>query len=131
MRYRSERLLAAAALLGLATLASAQANNGSQTQQGFFRPSANPNLTAPGPAEVAPVNPATRPTEALTAEDHVQAPQENVAADRAPDPMKVMRWSEQQADRSEQDAAKAKEDAARRPQPINGAFTGQTNERDR
>ncbi|MGE5096790.1 MAG: hypothetical protein ACM3SO_16760 [Betaproteobacteria bacterium] len=91
---------------------------------GFFRPSADPNLTAPRPNE------RPRPTEALTAEDKVQAGQENVGSDRAPDPVKVMRWTEQQMDRSEHEAAKAKP-APGTPAPINGAFTGQTDERNR
>ncbi len=91
---------------------------------GFFRPATNPDLTAPTPAELA-----TRPTEALVAEDHVQANTE-VNNDRAPDPAKVMQWNERQMDRSEQEAQQAKP-APGTPAPINGAFTGSTNERDR
>ncbi len=43
----------------------------------------------------------------------------------------VTRWAEQQMDRSEQEAAQAKAQASTAPAPINGAFTGNTNERDR
>ena len=91
---------------------------------GFFRPAADPNLTAPRPAELA-----TRPTEALVAEDRVQARTER-NNDRAPDPATVLQWNERQMDRSEQEAQRAKP-APGTPAPINGAFTGSTNPRDR
>ena len=122
-----------------ATLASAQnpatraagASQPAQTPEpaqagntGFFRPSANPNLTAPAPTGLA-----TRPTETLVAEDRVQADTER-NNDRAPDPAAVAQWSERQMDRSEHEAQAAKP-APGTPAPINGAFTGSTNPRDR
>lgn len=91
---------------------------------GFFRPAPDPNLTAPKSAEIA-----TRPTEALVAEDHVQANTE-ANNDRAPDPAQVMQWNERQMDRSEQEAQRAKPKPGTTA-PINGAFTGSTDERDR
>jgi hypothetical protein len=125
MRYRYPRLPAMVLGAAFATLASAQGKAPSPpADNGFFRPSADPSLTAPRPSEP------TRPTEALTAEDKVQAADETVARDRPPDPQKVMRWSEQQMDRSEQEARKARPDP-RAPAPINGAFTGQTDPRTR
>jgi hypothetical protein len=51
-------------------------------------------------------------------------------ADRAPDPAKVMQWTEHEMQRSEQEAERAKP-APGTPAPINGAFTGSTNPRDR
>lgn len=125
MDHRHPRLLAVLIASSFSTLASAQAGKAAPPQDnGFFRPSADPSLTAPRPEAK------TRPTEALTAEDKVQAREENVAQDRAPDPLKVMRWTEAQMDRSEQEAAKAKPDPTA-PAPINGAFTGQTDARNR
>lgn len=107
-----------------ATFASAQNPAARQTpDNGFFRPSADPNLTAPAPR-------ATRPTEDLVAEDRVQANARGAAADRPPDPAKVMQYTEDQMDRSQQEAREARP-APGTPAPINGAFTGSTEERDR
>ena len=108
-----------------ATLAAAQ-NPASRpaANTGFFRPAADPNLTAPRPAERA-----TRPTEALVAEDRAQASTER-SNDRTPEPAAVLQWSERQMDRSEHEAEKAKP-LPGTPAPINGAFTGSTNPRDR
>jgi hypothetical protein len=119
---RLHRLAALAFTATCATLASAQATPARQTNEGFFRPSADPDLTAPTPAE-------RRPTEALVAEDRVQA-NDPMHADRAPDPAKVMQWTEHQMQRSEQEADRARP-APGTPAPINGAFTGSTNPRDR
>ena len=125
MRYRFERLLALALTASFATLGSAQANTPNQSaDSGFFRPSPDPNLTGPQPNE------RTRPTEALVAEDKTQAAEGNPVHERPPEALDVMRWSEQQMDRSEQEAEKAKPQPGS-PQPINGAFTGQTDERSR
>jgi len=120
---RIHRLAVLAFTVSCATLASAQNPAARQTNEGFFRPSANPDLTAPRPGEVQ------RPTEALVAEDRVQA-NDATRPDRAPDPAKVIQWSEQQMDRSQREAQQAKP-APGAPAPINGAFTGSTNERDR
>jgi hypothetical protein len=115
----------------LATLASAQNPAARQTaDDGFFRPAADPNITAVTPGEVAHANAVTRPTEDLVAEDRVQAQQQGGAADRAPDPEKVMQYTEQQMDRSEREADRARP-APGTPQPIVGAFTGSTDPRDR
>jgi hypothetical protein len=131
MRYRPVRLAAAVFTVTFSTLASAQANVPSQTaDNGFFRPAPDPVLTTPLPREPAPANPAARPTENLTAEDRVQANDETVARDRAPDPLKVLEWNERQMDRAEQEAAKMRP-PPNAPAPINGAFTGLTDERDR
>jgi hypothetical protein len=134
MRYRPVRLAAAIFTATFATLASAQANVPGQTaDNGFFRPAPDPVLTTPLPREPAPANPAARParpTENLTAEDRVQANDETVARDRAPDPLKVLEWNERQMDRSEEEAAKMRP-PPNAPAPINGAFTGLTDERDR
>lgn len=133
---RFHHLAAIAFTVSCASLASAQnpasrasaAGQPAQPPQpgdtGFFRPAPDANLTAPRPAE-----PATRPTEALVAEDRVQAATER-NNDRAPDPAAVAQWSERQMDRSEQEAQRAKP-APGTPAPINGAFTGSTNPRDR
>ena len=136
---RLHQLTAIAFTVSCATLASAQnpatrAASASQPAQppqpaqaantGFFRPAANPDLTAPTPAELA-----TRPTETLVAEDRVQANTER-NNDRAPDAAAVEQWSERQMDRSEHEAQAAKP-APGTPAPINGAFTGSTNPRDR
>ena len=118
---RLHRLAALAFTATCATFASAQANTARQTNEGFFRPAPDPDLTAPAPGE-------TRPTEALVAEDRVQA--NDALPDRAPDPAKVMQWTEREMQRSEQEADRARP-APGSPAPINGAFTGSTNERDR
>lgn len=110
---------------GCATLASAQANTPRQAAaDGFFRPSPDPSLMAP-PPRATPV----RPTEALVAEDKVQANAET-QTDRAPDPVKVLQWNEQQMDRAEQEAERAKP-SPNAPPPVNGSFTGLTDERNR
>jgi hypothetical protein len=122
---RLTTLAAIAFTATFATLASAQDPAARQTtDNGFFRPAGDPNLTAPRPAQ------RTRPTEDLVAEDRVQANAQGAAADRPADPGKVMQWTEQQMNRSEQEAQYARP-APGTPQPINGAFTGSTNERDR
>ena len=120
---RPQRLFAIAFTVSCATLASAQANTARQTNDGFFRPSADPDLTAPRPGEVK------RPTEDLVAEDRVQA-NEAVQPSRAPDPAKVIEYTERQMDRSVREADRA-QPAPGAPAPINGAFTGSTSERDR
>lgn len=128
---RLSTLVAIACTASLATLASAQNPAARRTaEDGFFRPAPDPNLTAVRPDEVARAKAATRPTEDLVAEDRVQAQQQGAAADRAPDPAKVMQYTEQQMDRSENEAERAKP-LPGTPQPIAGAFTGSTNERDR
>ena len=120
---RLQRLAALAFTVSCATLASAQTNSPRQTNEGFFRPAADPDLTAPRPGE------ARRPTEDLVAEDRVQA-NEAVQPSRAPDPAKVIEYTERQMDRSVQEAERA-QPAPGTPAPINGAFTGSTSERDR
>jgi len=120
---RLQRLAALAFTVSCATLASAQTNSPRQTNEGFFRPAADPDLTAPRPGE------ARRPTEDLVAEDRVQA-NEAVQPSRAPDPAKVIEYTERQMDRSVREADRA-QPAPGAPAPINGAFTGSTSERDR
>jgi len=128
---RLSTLAAIALAASFTTLASAQNPAARRTaDDGFFRPSPNPNLTALRPEEIAAARQATRPTEDLVAEDRVQANAQGIAADRPADPAKVMQWSEQQMNRSEQEARDARP-APGTPQPIAGAFTGSTNERDR
>jgi hypothetical protein len=119
---RMQRLAAIAFTMSCATLASAQATTPRQTNDGFFRPSPDPDLTAPR-GEVQ------RPTEDLVAEDRVQA-NDATQPSRTPDPAKVMEWTERQMDRSVQEAESAKPPAGTPPR-INGAFTGSTSERDR
>jgi hypothetical protein len=118
---RLTRNLVAAFVAGFATHASAQANLTGQTvDNGFFRPSADPSLTHPQPQPQPQAQPPARPTEALTAED------------RQADPRKLLQWTEQQADRSVADANQARaQTLMTAPTPINGAFTGKTDERDR
>ena len=115
---RFHRIAALAFTLSCATLASAQANAPRQTDEGFFRPSPTPDLTAPRPGEVQ------RPTEDLVAEDRVQA-NDPTQANRAPDPAKVIEYTERQRDRSEREAERAMPPPGT-PAPINGAFTGST-----
>ena len=118
---RLHPLAAIAFTVSCATLASAQnpasrATGASPSpppsqagDMGFFRPAADPNLTAPRPEERA---------------------QASGDRSRAPDPVPVLQWSERQMDRSEHEAERAKP-APGTPAPINGAFTGSTNPRDR
>ena len=141
----SSRLILGAAAAAFCAAAFAQ------TQSGFFPPKADPNLTAPD-RQVQPAQPAAaaQPMQPAQPAQPAQSPQAAtmgqpalgaapVAPDRpqesntaiANDPTRLMRWTEQQMDRSEQEAAQAKAQAAARPEPINGAFTGQTSERDR
>ena len=120
---RIHRIAALAFTLACATYASAQANAPRQTNEGFFRPSADPALTTPVPRA------APRPTEDLVAEDRVQA-NDPTQANRAPDPAKVIEYTERQMDRSVQEAERAQPTPGT-PAPINGAFTGSTSERDR
>ena len=72
-------------------------------------------VPAPAAAPAAPAVPAQQTSNAAVAND----------------PTRAARWTEQQMDRSEQEAAQAKVQASTTPAPINGAFTGNTNERDR
>jgi hypothetical protein len=139
MRFKPVIIVAVAS--AAATLASAQNPAARQTQSqpaaqqsrpaetGFFRPAADPDLTAPTPEERR-ARAATRPAENLTAEDHIQANSEGRDADRPPEAARVMQWSEQQMERSQREAEAAKP-APGTPTPINGAFTGSTNPRDR
>jgi hypothetical protein len=120
---RLQRLFAIAFTASCATLASAQATSPRQTNEGFFRPSADADLTAPRPGDIK------RPTEDLVAEDRVQA-NDAVQPSRAPDPAKVIEFTERQMDRSVEEADRATP-APGTPPPITGAFTGSTSERDR
>jgi hypothetical protein len=81
---------------------------------------------APAAPAAAPAAPAAAPAAQAAA-----PAQEMSNAAIANDPTRITRWAEQQMDRSEQEAAQAKAQASTAPAPINGAFTGNTNERDR
>jgi hypothetical protein len=129
-------------ILGTAAVAfcAAAAAQTAQQQPGFFRPKADPDLTSPDraaqPAPMTspqagqvPAQPSSQvPGPAPVAQDEASSQQNGAIAS---DPTRLRRWTEQQMDRSEQDAARAKAMANTTPAPINGAFTGQTSERDR
>jgi hypothetical protein len=119
--------LAAASLSALAQ----QSNPGAQAQPaqaGFFPPKPGDDLslmrTLPPEAyqPPAPVSPAPAAAPAAPAVPATPA---------APLVVVMPPNGETQADRAEAEARRAREAAARLPTPINGAFTGLTDERDR
>jgi hypothetical protein len=136
----SPRLIFGSAAAVLSIAAAAQAV---QQQPGFFAPKADPDLAAPDRSAQAaqPAQPAqaVQPMQPASSQGTGQAPaaQAGAASQETPnsaianDPTRLMRWTEQQMDRSEQEAAHARVQASTTPAPINGAFTGNTNERDR
>jgi hypothetical protein len=120
------------ATLGACPLAMAQVP---QNGAGFFPPTPgnDPSLSrtlapesypgvvpAPGTVIATPVAPAPTPAQTAAASAPAPAP----AADRAV-------AAEGDMDKSGAEARQAREATMRSPQPINGAFTGLTDERDR
>lgn len=119
-------VLLAAALPVAALAQQIPAPQAPQPAVGFFQPKPGDDLSlsrtlppeayqppAPGPTASAPAAAAPAPAPAA-------APL-----------VVVVPGGESQADRAEADAERARAAAARMPQPINGAFTGLTDERDR
>ena len=154
--HRSIPLLAVAALAAATAHAQVPVQTGpsptSGSDQGYFRPQADPALTspaaplttAPAPAFLAPAQGGTPATPAGT----TPMPQQSVigptgslilpqgtpggrAPVNAPGPVPAaVPPAEEQLDRSQQEADRARA-LGQGPQPVNGAFTGLTSERDR
>jgi hypothetical protein len=117
--------LAIAVALGAAPLVLAQQPGG-----GFFPAKPDPALSRTLPPEDYPDTrpaPAAQPAPVMSATTPPQPVTTTIVTARGPTASNV----EEQMDRSEAEARRAQEAAARAPQPINGAFTGSTDERDR
>ena len=91
---------------------------------GFFRPAADPALTA-----IPPPQPVPAPQQqAGTPNETAQMAAAELAATKQED---AMRWAEQQMDRVQGEAERARDEARQAPPGVGAAFTGTTGERDR
>ena len=128
------RALLAATVILASTAASAQTapNASVGPDNGFFRPTPgnDPSLTHP-PMVTLTSSPAMPPQPQPTAAVPVYVP---VQVGTPPAPVNAAEQqvrAEQDLDRAQREAEEAQQRARQQPAPINGAFTGQTNERDR
>ena len=126
-----------AILFSAAAAAQSGQNLGVGPDNGFFRPTPgnDPSLThsAPAPQGAFPaqIQPAPIPQPApVTVPVYVpvQVATPPAALPSAPAPVEK---AEQQLDRAQREAEEAVQKAKQQPVPINGAFSGQTNEKDR
>ncbi len=90
--------------------------------QGFFPPQPRGDLSLTHMGEVQPAAGTTPQAQAVTPQQEYVELQSRLASER---------YAEQQAERAERDNQLAQQRRAMQPAPINGAFTGLTDERDR
>ena len=122
---RSSIVLLAAALPMAALAQLVPVPQAPQPAVGFFQPKPGDDLSL---SRTLPPEAYQPPAPAPTASAPASA---SPAPAAAPLVVVVPASGESQADRAEAEAERARAAAARMPQPINGAFTGLTDERDR
>lgn len=114
------RFLGFALLIGAGAAFAQAPAQPSAAQGGFFQPAPDVSLTNPRPA----AQPVQRVDPQAPREVALEAPGQS-------DAVSVMRWTEEQMDRSTLESDRARQQAQMAPQPINGAFDGTTSERNR